>query len=62
MTGEILREVAVLVGVFLLLDVGIGAWEGDLSLSPWQTIVLILSDVVGSTLLALIGMRLERQR
>jgi hypothetical protein len=62
MTGEIMREVAVLVGVFVLLDVGIASWEGALSLSISQTIVLTVSDLLGSALLAFGGMILERWR
>ena len=62
MTGELLREAAVLVGIFLLLDVGLAAWEGDLSLSTAQAIFLIVGDVFGSLLIALAGMILERWR
>jgi hypothetical protein len=62
MTGEIIREVAVLVGVFVLLDVGIAAWEGALSLSTTQTILLVSVDLIGSALIAFFGMALERWR
>jgi hypothetical protein len=62
MTGEILREVAVLIGVFVLLDVGIAAWEGELSLSLPQTIFLVVGDLLGSSTLAFFGMILERWR
>lgn len=62
MTGEILREVAVLFGVFILLDVGLAAWEGELSLSLPQIIVLVAGDVIGSTSLALLGMFIENRR
>ena len=62
MTGEILREVAVLFGVFILLDVGLAAWEGELSLSAWQTTFLVTIDVLGSGLLAFLGMILEQWR
>ena len=62
MTAEIIREVAVLFGVFILLDVGLAAWEGELSLSAWQTTFLVTIDVLGSGLLAFLGMRLERRR
>ncbi len=62
MIGEILREVAVLVGVFLLLDVGLAAWEGELSLSLAQTILLVMGDLLGSAALAFVGMMFERHR
>ena len=62
MTGEILREVAVLFGVFILLDVGLAAWERELSLSLQQIIFLVVGDVVGSALVAFLGMMFERWR
>lgn len=61
MTGEIVREVAVLFGVFILLDVGLAAWEGELSLSLQQIIFLVMGDVFGSAALAFLGMVLERR-
>ena len=51
MTGEILREVALLFGVFILLDVGLAAWEGELSLTAWQTALLVLGECLGVPLL-----------
>jgi len=62
MTGEVIRETAVLMSVFILLDVGLALWEGDLSLSKLDTILIIVGDVVGGVLLAYGGMLLERWR
>jgi hypothetical protein len=62
MSGELIRDTAILFGVFILLDVGLAAWEGDLYLSGLQTILLIVGDLTGSFLLAFGGMLLERWR
>jgi len=62
MWGEILRETAVLMSVFVLLDIGLALWERDLSLSQTETIFIIVGDVAGGILLAFLGMLLERWR
>lgn len=62
MTGEVFRETAVLMLVFILLDVGLALWVGDLSLSVSATILIVVADLAGATLLAFFGMLLERWR
>jgi hypothetical protein len=62
MTGELIREAALLFGVFLLLDVGLAAWEGELSMTRWEATLLIVADLFGTALVAFSGMVLERWR
>ena len=62
MSGELIRDAAILIAIFIPLDVGLAALEGDLSISTWQAILLVVGDFTASMLLAFSGMLLERWR
>lgn len=62
MLGDTFREAAVLFLVFIPLDVGLGLAEGELSLSRFQIILVLVGSIIGSALLEWFGMVLEHRR
>ena len=57
MLGEFWRDAAVLVYIFVPLDLFIGS---QLSLSGWDVTLIVLGTAIGSSLMEVVGIILER--
>jgi positive regulator of sigma E activity len=57
MLGEFWRDAAVLVYIFVPLDLFIGS---QLSLSAWDVTLIVLGTAIGSSLMEVVGIILER--
>jgi len=62
MLGDFFREAAVLIWIFVPMDIAIGLMEEQLSLSQTQAIVILVGAFIGSVLLLIVGIALERWR
>jgi len=60
--GDTLREAAVLLLVFIPLDVALGIAEAQLSVSGIQIIVVVVGTLMAGALLEWFGMELEHWR